>query len=206
MVTAQNVLVTAVTCGFPSLVASEPQVGHQGKVSQVWEFQQPKVNSCCHTSQGISWWGGRVPRRAKLLKLKGNLRLSLTPYLYLPSSGWIKNHLTVIFSQKRICWNIHGHFYVSRKNTRVGRLEAKFFPHTFSMSSQIWEKRERLGPLDGNGPPPPLTPGPRFSTSPPITGSCFLLRKREGKSWQKVFCLQAICQTEPQDSGNSVWN
>lgn len=44
--------------------------------------------------------------------------------------------------------DIHGRFYVFRKNTKVGRLAAQFFffSHTFSISSQIW------APLYGNRP------------------------------------------------------
>lgn len=58
--------------------------------------------------------------------MKKSIRCSLTSYLHFPSLGRIKDHLTIRFRMSKThMLSIRGHFDVSRKNTRVGRLAAR---------------------------------------------------------------------------------
>lgn len=72
-----------------------------------------------------------------------------------------------------------GIFYVSRKNTRVEKLEVKFFLHFFNVFTDSGEEGKGwLGPLDGNRPRAPK----QYPWFPPRTSSHFLLRESERKS------------------------
>lgn len=92
--------------------------------------------------------------------------------------------------------NIHGLFYVSRKDTRLRRLEANFFPHTFSISSQIQEEGKRLGPTGWEQTLHPHSVALVLSWLYQNWQLFPLDRKRR----KMVFCLQASSQTEPQGS------
>lgn len=88
-----------------------------------------------------------------------------------------RNHVTTVYRKSRTHVP-HSHAWFLFLVGEVRRTLIFFSSHVFLISSQTWEKRERLGPTGWKETP---SGAPWFSPSPTVTGSCFLSR------WEGTF-------------------